>query len=63
MKSLRSDVDYAPFRFTGLAQPYWLPSLATVDVETPRQHWRNVHRFTAYMRFSTSTDEHVGKTP
>jgi hypothetical protein len=63
MKSLRSEVEYGPFRFTGLSQPYWLPSLATVDVETPRQHWRNVHRFTAYMRFSTSTDEHVGKKP
>lgn len=63
MKSLRSEVQYQPFRFTGLAEPYWLPSQATVDVETPRQHWRNVHQFTAYMRFSTSTDEHVGKKP
>lgn len=63
LKSLRSEVQYAPFHFTGLAQPYWLPSLATVDVETPRQHWRNVHQFTAYMRFSTSTDEHIGPKP
>lgn len=63
LKSLRSEVQYAPVNFTGLAKPYWLPSRATVDVETPRQHWRNVHRFTAYMRFSTSTDERIGKAP
>jgi hypothetical protein len=29
--------------------------VATIDVETPKQHWRNIHRFTEYKRFSVST--------
>jgi hypothetical protein len=31
-----------------------MPVSATIDVETPRQHWRNVHRFTQYKRFSAT---------
>jgi hypothetical protein len=32
-----------------------------VEVETPRQHWRNLHQFTAYKKFSVSTEEQVIK--
>ena len=38
---------------------YWFPTQATVEVETPRQHWRNLHRFTEYKKFSVSTEEKV----
>jgi hypothetical protein len=32
-----------------------------VEVETPRQHWRNTHEFSNYKRFSVTTDEQVAK--
>lgn len=63
LKSLNTEVQYAPVEFQSIKQAYWLPERATVDVETPRQHWRNVHRFTAYKRFSTSVQSTIGSTP
>jgi hypothetical protein len=61
MKTLHSDVSYAPVSFRDDKQLYWLPSEAMVEVETPRQHWRNSHRFTDYKKFSVSTEEQVAK--
>jgi hypothetical protein len=58
---LRSDVQYAPVSFKGAKEAYWFPEQASVEVETPRQHWRNVHRFTDYKQFSVSTEEQVAK--
>ncbi len=61
MKTLQSSVRFAPISF-GKDQPtYWFPSEAVVEVETPKQHWRNTHRFTAYKQFSVSTEEHVAQ--
>jgi len=59
MKSFRSEVSFAPVSFRDVKQAYWFPQAATVEVETPRQHWRNRHRFTDYKRFSVSTEEKV----
>lgn len=61
LKRLRSEVQYAPVAFSAAHQTYWLPATATVEVETPHQHWRNVHRFTAYRLFSTSVKSTVGE--
>ena len=61
LKSLRSEVEYAPVAFSATHQTDWLPTLATVEVETPRQHWRNIHRFTAYRLFSTSVKSTIGE--
>jgi hypothetical protein len=36
-----------------------LPSVASVEVETLRQHWRNVHHFTGYQHFDVSVEETV----
>ena len=55
LRALHCEVRYAPVALPGLHESYWLPTSATVDVETPRQHWRNTHRFTDYQRFSIST--------
>ena len=63
LKALRTEVRYAPVTFPSAKQAYCLPATATVEVETPRQHWRNVHRFTAYKRFSTSVQSTIGSTP
>jgi hypothetical protein len=59
LKSLRSEVEYAPVPFRGVKETYWLPAQASVEVETPRQHWRNTHHFTDYKRFSVDTQEQV----
>jgi hypothetical protein len=58
LKSLRSSVEFAPAPFRDL-QAFWFPVTATVDVETPRQHWRNIHHFTDYKLFSVGSEEHV----
>jgi hypothetical protein len=59
LKSLRVDVAYAPVGFRGAEIAYWYPAEAQVDVETPRQHWRNTHRFSNYKRFSVDTQQQV----
>jgi hypothetical protein len=59
LKELHSEVDFAPPPFHDMKEPYWFPVVATVEVETPRQHWRNTHRFTDYKRFSVTTEEQV----
>ncbi len=61
MKALRSDVQFAPVRFDGKASDTWFPLHASVDVETNRQHWRNIHNFSDYKQFSVSTEQQVAK--
>jgi len=61
MKSLRSEVDFAPVRFGSDESTSWFPSHAIVEVQTQRQHWRNTHVFTDYQQFSVSTEEQVAK--
>ncbi len=58
LRAFRSEVQYAPVKFK--EADMWLPAMATIDVQTPRQHWRNIHQFTNYKRFSVSMDV---KTP
>jgi hypothetical protein len=61
MKTLQSSVRFAPVVF-GKDQPvYWFPTEASVEVETPKQHWRNTHRFSTYKQFAVSTEEHVAQ--
>jgi hypothetical protein len=57
LRSLHADVEYAPVPFHEPEEAYWMPSIAVIDVETPKQHWRNVHRFSAYRRFRSTTEE------
>ena len=54
LRVFRSDVRYAPMSFKDAPQVYWLPVGAEMEAETPRQHWRHVHRFTNYKRFSAT---------
>ena len=51
LQGLRSEIHYARIQFHDPDESYWMPVSAIIDVETPRQHWRNIHRFTAYKRF------------
>ena|SRR5579871_1186222 len=59
LKSLNSEIDFAPVPFKDTKQVYWFPTQARVEVETPKQHWRNLHQFTSYKKFSVSTEEQV----
>ena len=61
LKTLTSEIDFAPLTFSDSKLQYWFPTQARVEVETPRQHWRNVHQFTAYTKFSVTTEEQVVK--
>ena len=61
LKALSSEIDFAPVPFPDSKQVYWFPTTARVEVETPRQHWRNLHQFTSYKKFSVSTEEQVIK--
>lgn len=54
LREFRSDVRYAAAYFKDSPQVYWLPIEADIEAETARQHWRNVHRFTNYKRFSAT---------
>ena len=59
LQQLHTEVEFAPVPFRNISDTSWFPVVATIDVETPKQHWRNVHRFTDYKRFSVSTEEAV----
>jgi hypothetical protein len=61
MKDLQSKVTFAPVAFHKDDPVYWFPAEAVVDVETPKQHWRNTHHFSGYKQFSVSTEEHVAE--
>jgi hypothetical protein len=63
LRALHSEIRYASISFATGNQNYWLPASATIDVETPRQHWRNVHRFTDYQLFSVSATSTIKAQP
>ena len=51
LQGMQSDIHYALVQFHNPDEAYWMPVSATIDLQTPLQHWRNVHRFTGYRRF------------
>jgi hypothetical protein len=51
LQAMHSEIHYSTVRFHDPEESYWMPISAVIDVETPRQHWRNIHRFAAYKRF------------
>jgi hypothetical protein len=64
LKGMRSEIHYATVRFHEPEESYWMPVSAVIDVETPKQHWRNIHRFAGYKRFrATIQVEEAEKKP
>ena len=61
LKTLTSEIDFSPMTFADAKDAYWFPTQARVEVETARQHWRNLHQFTGYKKFSVSTEEKVAQ--
>lgn len=56
LRALQTKVEYAPMPSKGADQTYRFPMLASVEVQTLKQHWRNIHRFSDYKRFSVNTE-------
>lgn len=54
LQGMRSEIHYSLIHFHDPDESYWMPLSAVIDVETPRQHWRNTHRFAAYKRFKAT---------
>lgn len=52
LKKLTADVRYGRVDFKEDPGVHWLPTVATIEAETVRQHWRNIHTFAQYRRFS-----------
>jgi hypothetical protein len=64
LEAMRSEIHYATVHFHDPEESYWMPVSAIIDVETKRQHWRNIHRFTGYKRFrATIQVEELGAKP
>ncbi len=60
LRELRSEIHYSVVQFHDPEESYWMPSSAIIDVQTPKQHWRNVHRFTSYRRFRATIQVQFG---
>jgi len=60
LQDLRSEVHYAHVQFHAPEESLWLPASAIIDLETPKQHWRNVHRFSEYRRFRVTIQVDLG---
>jgi hypothetical protein len=63
LQSLSSEVQYVPISFRGQAQPYFLPTMAKIDVQTRHQHWRNTHQFSRHRLFNVDAESTVGTAP
>lgn len=63
LSGMRSEVHYAQHTFHDPAQTIWVADSAVIDVDTPRQHWRNLHKFTDYKRFNVNVQQELGKLP
>lgn len=57
LRSLDLHVEYRPVDLRGIVAPLVVPAMAEVDVSTPKQHWRNTHRFDHYQTFSTDVEQ------
>jgi hypothetical protein len=51
VKTIRAELVYAPVALRDETELQFLPVSATIDLETPRQHWRNVHHYTDYRKY------------
>jgi len=63
LAGMRSEVHYARHSFRDPAESVWIAESAEIDVDTPRQHWRNLHKFSDYKRFNVNIHEEIGQLP
>jgi hypothetical protein len=53
------EATYKPQTLSSEPEVRWLPATAVIDVRTARQHWRNIHSFSQYKRFTVQSSESV----
>ena len=63
LSSLTCDVRYDPIVLPDTAEAFWLPVLATIELQTPKQHWRNIHTYSNYRKYSVDVLVGTGETP
>lgn len=63
LAGMHSEVHYALHTFHDPPGSVWIAESAVIDVDTPRQHWRNLHKFSDYKRFNVDVHEEIGKLP
>jgi len=56
LKEIRAQLDYGSVALQDETQPQWLPVSAIIDLETPRQHWRNIHHFQDYRKYRVAVN-------
>jgi len=61
LRTLDVEVIYSAISLPGWDEKYRFPLSARVDVETLKQHWRNVHEFSGYKRFTVASDSVVAE--
>ena len=59
LQTFSSDILYKPMEFKSDSPTYWLPRMATIEVRTKSQHWRNVHRFEDYRRMDVISESNI----
>jgi hypothetical protein len=57
IKAFNAEVIYSPQSFSPDPEMQWLPASAIIDLQTELQHWRNIHQFTQYKRFTVQSLE------
>lgn len=62
IKAIEISVAFQPVILQEQTEPELLPVTATIDLETPRQHWRNVHRFSDYRKYRVAVNMPGGAT-
>lgn len=56
IKAIQTSVVFEPVVLQGQDGPELLPAKATIDLETPRQHWRNIHEFSDYRKYRVAVN-------
>lgn len=56
VKTIRADLLYGSVVLQDEKTSRMLPVSATIDLETPRQHWRNVHSYVDYRKYRVTTN-------
>ncbi len=60
LRDIETEIHYSLVQFHAPEEAYWMPASAIIDVQTPKQHWRNVHHFSAYRRFRATIQVQLG---
>jgi len=60
LRDIQTEIRYSLVQFHAPEEAYWMPASAMIDVQTPKQHWHNVHHFSAYRRFRATIQVQLG---